>query len=71
MGIAVKLKNITHSFKDNLILDDISINFYENKIYGLLGKNGVGKTTLLNIISNHIIFLVVLYHSLYKNMSIV
>ena len=32
MGIAVKLKNITHSFKDNLILDDISINFYENKI---------------------------------------
>ena len=55
MVIAVKLKNITHSFKDNLILDDISINFYENKIYGLLGKNGVGKTTLLNIISNQLI----------------
>ncbi|WP_296644375.1 ATP-binding cassette domain-containing protein [Romboutsia sp. 13368] len=55
MGIAIKVKNISKSFNDNLILDDISIDFYENKIYGLLGKNGVGKTTLLNIIAKQLI----------------
>lgn len=55
MSIAVKVKNVSKSFNDSVILDDISIDFYENKIYGLLGKNGVGKTTLLNIITKQLI----------------
>ncbi|HHV45316.1 MAG TPA: ABC transporter ATP-binding protein [Tissierellia bacterium] len=32
----------------------MNLNLEENKIYGLLGRNGDGKTTLLNIISNQI-----------------
>ena len=55
MGIAIKTKNVYKSFNDCVVLDDISIDFYENKIYGLLGKNGMGKTTLLNIIAKQLI----------------
>jgi len=55
MNVAIKVKNLCKSFNDTVILDDISIDFYENKIYGLLGKNGVGKTTLLNIITKQLI----------------
>ena len=55
MSVAIKVKNVSKSFNDCVILDDISIDFYENKIYGLLGKNGVGKTTLLNIITKQLI----------------
>ena len=55
MSVAIKVKNVSQSFNDSVILDDISIDFYENKIYGLLGKNGVGKTTLLNIITKQLI----------------
>lgn len=38
MSVAIKVKNVSKSFNDSVILDDISIDFYENKIYGLLGK---------------------------------
>ncbi|NLI89503.1 MAG: ABC transporter ATP-binding protein [Epulopiscium sp.] len=50
----LKIKNINKSFGSNLVLEDINIRVEENKIYGLLGRNGVGKTTLLNLISNQI-----------------
>lgn len=50
----IKLENINKSFGDNNVLKDISLDIEEGKIYGLLGRNGVGKTTLLNIINNRI-----------------
>lgn len=49
MKYAIEVSNLYHSFKDKTICDNVSINFEENKIYGLLGKNGVGKSTLINI----------------------
>lgn len=55
MGDAIKITDLSHSFKEQLVLDNISVNFEENKIYGLLGKNGSGKTTLLNIIANQLL----------------
>ena len=30
MSIAIKVKNVSKSFNDSVILDDISIDFYEN-----------------------------------------
>lgn len=50
----ITIKNLKKKFGYDLILDDITLSFEENKIYGLLGRNGVGKTTLLNIITNRI-----------------
>lgn len=47
IDIAIEVKNLNHNFKDRIICDNMNINFEKNKIYGLLGKNGVGKSTLI------------------------
>lgn len=51
----LEIKNLNKSYGSNLVLKDINLNIEKDKIYGLLGRNGVGKTTLLNLISNQII----------------
>ncbi len=47
----ISLQNINKSFLDKSILKDINLTVNEKDRIGLLGINGVGKTTLLNIIS--------------------
>ena len=46
----INLKNISLSFNKRQILDDISLKIQEGEICGILGPNGVGKSTLFNII---------------------
>tara|TARA_B100001287_G_C22639438_1_gene509319 strand:+ start:524 stop:1414 length:891 start_codon:yes stop_codon:yes gene_type:complete len=46
----IEFKNITKSFNDKKILDNVSLNIHHNEIYGLLGPNGAGKTTLIMIL---------------------
>ena len=46
----VSLKNISLSFNKRQILEDVSFSIREGEICGLLGPNGVGKSTLFNII---------------------
>lgn len=48
--VLLAMNNVTKSFNDNIILKDINLNFDSGKIYGLLGPNGVGKTTLMKTI---------------------
>ncbi len=43
--------NITHSYGKRLIYKDLSFTVPKGKILGLLGKNGTGKTTTINILS--------------------
>jgi len=50
----IELKSVTKKYGNSLALNNVSVKFEENKIYGLLGRNGAGKTTMLNIISNRI-----------------
>lgn len=50
----MKLKNISKSYNSKIILDKINYSLQDNKIYSLFGINGVGKTTLLNIINGNI-----------------
>ena len=45
------LNNINKSFKNIKVLKNISFTLQENKIFTFLGPNGVGKTTLIKIIS--------------------
>ncbi len=45
----IELKNISLSFNKRQILDDISLSIQEGEICGILGPNGVGKSTLFNI----------------------
>ena len=51
MEYAVELKNVTKKFKEKTVFEDLNLNIEKDKIYALLGRNGVGKTTLMNIIT--------------------
>ena len=47
----IKLENISLSFKNRSVLEKISFNLNQGQILGLLGPNGVGKSTIFNIIT--------------------
>lgn len=51
----IKLVNVSKSYGNNIVLDKINLSLEDNKIYGLIGRNGVGKTTLMKILSDQII----------------
>ena len=48
----IRLHNISFGFKkNNLLFKNMDLTFEEGRIYGLLGRNGTGKSTLLKMIS--------------------
>ena len=47
----IELKNVSKSFKNEQVLKDINLTMESGKIYGIIGKNGAGKTVLFKIIS--------------------
>tara|TARA_B100000902_G_scaffold394681_1_gene451502 strand:- start:582 stop:1358 length:777 start_codon:yes stop_codon:yes gene_type:complete len=47
----VKLENISFSFGDRKILENINISVNQGEIAGILGPNGVGKSTIFNLIT--------------------
>lgn len=47
----ITIKKLGFSYGDHVVLKDISMNLEEGRIYGLLGENGVGKTTLLTLLA--------------------
>ncbi|MBB4933256.1 ATP-binding cassette ChvD family protein [Lipingzhangella halophila] len=46
----VEVKNLTKGFDDNLLIEDLSFSLPPNGIVGVIGPNGVGKTTLFKMI---------------------
>ncbi len=44
------IENIYKSFGDKTVLEDINLTVNENEIFGFVGLNGIGKTTLIKII---------------------
>jgi ABC-2 type transport system ATP-binding protein len=46
----LKVENVSKSFKNKKVLEDISFEIKENEIFGLIGKNASGKSTIINII---------------------
>ena len=44
----LNIKNLTYSIGDKTILDNISFSVSSGDVVAVVGKNGVGKTTLLN-----------------------
>lgn len=47
---AISLQNIRKSFQETLALDDITLDIQEGELFGLIGPDGAGKTTLFRII---------------------
>ena len=46
----VEFKNISLSYGNRLILDNINFKINEGEIFGMLGPNGVGKSTIFNLL---------------------
>ena len=49
--VVVRLENFSKSFSDKNVIDNISLDVYENEFLTLLGSSGCGKTTILRAIS--------------------
>lgn len=51
----IEVKNVTKSFKNNVVLKDVSLTVEKGSICGLIGLNGSGKTVLMKAICGFII----------------
>ena len=49
--IVAKITNLSHKYKDVIALDNINLEIPKEKMVGLIGPDGVGKSTLLAILS--------------------
>ena len=48
-----ELSNISFFYADKKVVDGISISLAPGRFYGIIGPNGCGKTTLLDLLSRH------------------
>lgn len=48
----VKCNNLCKKFDNKQVLNNINLSIPKGKIIGLLGKNGMGKTTLIKLIND-------------------
>lgn len=48
------IKNLTKTYGEKVVLKDIDFTFEEGKIYGLIGRNGAGKTTFFNCLNEDV-----------------
>lgn len=48
---AIRLENISKRFGDNLALDNVSLEVRQGEVFGLLGPDGAGKTTIFHILT--------------------
>jgi len=47
----IEFQNVSLAYGNRLILDNISFKINEGQIFGMLGPNGVGKSTIFNLIT--------------------
>ena len=50
----IECNNLTHYYGKRLIYENLSFSVPKGRILGLLGKNGTGKTTTINILSGYL-----------------
>lgn len=51
MEKVVEVKNLTHYYGKKLVFENFNFEINRGRIFGLLGKNGTGKTTTINILN--------------------
>lgn len=50
----LEIKNLTKTYNQKEVLKNIDFSFEDGKIYGLIGRNGAGKTTFFNCLNEDI-----------------
>lgn len=50
----VTVRNLSHSFGENRVLQEVNFEIRKGEIFGLLGPSGAGKTTLIKILTGQI-----------------
>lgn len=51
MEMILKTNELCKNFKDQVVVNNVSLNIERNSVYGLLGPNGAGKSTTLKMIT--------------------
>ena len=51
MTAVIEVDRLTKRYRDTLAVDEVTFAVEENTIYGLLGRNGAGKTTIMSILT--------------------
>ena len=51
----IKLQNVTKRFGDYIALDDFSLTVPKGSVYGLMGLNGAGKTTIIKHLAGYLV----------------
>ncbi|MCE3255310.1 MAG: transporter family protein [Rickettsiaceae bacterium] len=46
----IRVENVYKTFGEKMVLNDVSLEVLDNEIFGFIGLNGIGKTTLIKII---------------------
>lgn len=52
MGYNVEVSNVTLKYNKFEALKNISFTLQDERIYGLIGRNGAGKTSLLSLLAS-------------------
>jgi len=50
----IQIKNLSHSYGKKQIYQNLNLTIKAGTVFGLLGKNGVGKSTLINILMGYL-----------------
>ncbi|WP_070971159.1 ATP-binding cassette domain-containing protein [Vibrio sonorensis] len=50
----IEINNLCHSYGSKAIYKDLNLSINKGTIFGLLGKNGVGKSTLINLLMGYL-----------------
>ncbi len=56
MSELLQIKNLTKTYGEKTVLDNIDVSFEKGKIYSIIGVNGAGKTTFFNCIDGDIVY---------------
>ncbi|MCL2280781.1 ATP-binding cassette domain-containing protein, partial [Candidatus Saccharibacteria bacterium] len=50
MTAVLSIKNLSKSFGNNKVIDDVSFDVPEGSVFGFIGANGAGKTTTMKMV---------------------
>jgi len=52
-NMAFQIRNLSFSYRNRIVLDNISLDFELGHFYGIVGPNGCGKTTFIDLLMCH------------------